>query len=646
MRSISRRLATTALGLSLLFSSGAALAGLKKGDALPAFQVNAPPNQTYDQNAFQDNKLGVLFFFKPDRCKTCIKGLDQLKLVQEQHKEDMTILAIGRDSDIQRLSQFASGMGLQFPVAQGNKALFKHFSASLLPTTLLVGPDRKVLRVVHGGGKHIPDMLTALASNQLAQNKPKKARKLFLRASKSGSTVTTRSGIAYARLKDGKLEDAAKLFDDMAKEADREAALRGREGLAEVLFHQGKVDDALRVADEVLKEDPKRSMANLVRGKSLHAKGQAEAAEKALVHATASDAVSDFGWQKAEAHLASGNLKYKDKQSRIALKSFRSAADENPYFAEALTNQGMALKELGEPEKAMEVFQKLQKANPSDKLTHALLRQAQAAIAQKTDLEKRKYIDGLVQDLVKQFNSDKAKQPKNADEWTSPALAISVLGFQNNAQGMLMGRVGMESVLQDELIRALQEEHIRVVDRALLDKLLEELKLGSSDLADPDTALKLGRIMAARLIATGSVFEAGPGNLISMRLIDTETTGIAISLSEKTAGGMDPTEIAPKFAQAIKKVLQEKYPLKGRLALVEESMLVVNLGKKHGVRPGAVFNVMGQGKPIELNGRILGYRPEKLGSLKITKVDDLMAYGEPVERLGSWEKGQKIIQKD
>jgi tetratricopeptide (TPR) repeat protein/peroxiredoxin len=647
-----RRWAVTALGLSLLFlSAPPVLAGVKKGDSLPAFTITTPQGQTYNPQSFTDNKVGVLYLFKPDKCKSCIKGLEHLKDVDSQYKEDMTLLGVGKEADASQLDALAKGMGLGFPVVPGDADLFKSLSASLLPVTYLVGPNMRVLQVVYGSGGQISaDMLTALGETQLQQNKPAKARTLFLRATKAGGQIKARAGSAYADLKEGHLDTAQAAFAAMAKSGDTQEVNRGKEGLAEVLFQQGKTDDALKLADDVLKADPKSTMANLVKGKSLFAKGESKAAKEALDMATHEETPGDFAWQKAEAHLAMGNLQAQagtKEESHIALKSFQKAQDSNPYFAEALSNQGVLLKDMGEPEKAMEVFQKLQKINPSDALVHALLRQAQEAIAQKADLERRKYIDGLAQDLIKQFKENKANAPESTDDWTSPVMAVSILGFQNNSQGMLMGRIGMESLLQDELTRALQEEHIKVVERAVLDKVLEELKLGSSHLADPDAALKLGRILAARILTTGSVFNTGQNSVVTLRMVDTESTNIVLSLSENgDRTGVDPTTMAPKFAKAIKAALKDKYPLKGRIAMVEGDTLIINLGNKHGVQPGAVFNVVGEGKPIELNGRILGYRPAKLGSLEVTKVEDLMAYAKVVDKQGDWEANQKIIAKE
>ena len=74
--------------------------------------------------------------------------------------------------------------------------------------------------------------------------------------------------------------------------------------------------------------------------------------------------------------------------------------------------------------------------------------------------------------------------------------------------------------MEDQL---LQHSRVQLVERALLDKLLEELKLGTSRLVDKQTALSLGRILAAKLILIGQVVYSGPQTQVSFRLIETET---------------------------------------------------------------------------------------------------------------------------
>ncbi|SJM90098.1 FlgO family outer membrane protein [Crenothrix polyspora] len=446
---------------------------------------------------------------------------------------------------------------------------------------------------------------------------------------------------AYGQLLAGKLPNAESTFQKMAKSANPEVAIKGEEGLAETQFRRGKIVEASLRIDRVVKKAPKRAMARAIKAKILYKQGKKKEAEVELSHAEKGK--SDFRWQKAAVHTLKGNLYRKRKEPQKALAAFKQALAEEPNDRDALTNMGVTLQDLGQPEQAVKAFSQLKQQYPNDHLGNALLRQAQAAIAQKQDLEKQRYINQLVKELVERYK--KQSQEKPIDDWTTPAIAVSILGFANSGDD-LAERAGLGTALQNELTTQLQAANIKVVDRAILDKVMSELNLGASNLADPDAALKLGKIIAARLIATGSLQAVSADeNTVNLRLVDTETTDIVLPLSEKQTGSPDPISLANKFSQSIASTIKDKYPMKGRIALAEGDNIVINLGKKHNISQGMKFNVLGENEqPIELNGKILGYRQTKVGQLEISKVEDLMSYAKPIGSTGSLEKNQKIIQ--
>ncbi len=65
----------------------------------------------------------------------------------------------------------------------------------------------------------------------------------------------------------------------------------------------------------------------------------------------------------------------------------------------------------------------------------------------------------------------------------------------------------------------------------MLQSLLAELRLGSSVLADQETALTIGRLTAAHLLLNGRIYRQGGQSLITLKVIETETSKILISLS-------------------------------------------------------------------------------------------------------------------
>ena len=83
---------------------------------------------------------------------------------------------------------------------------------------------------------------------------------------------------------------------------------------------------------------------------------------------------------------------------------------------------------------------------------------------------------------------------------------------------------------QDNLIDALvNQNRFRVVERDKLDVILEEQKLSRTRLFDKRIALKLGRLVAAQSVITGSIIETRTGIEIVARMIDAETSEILAS---------------------------------------------------------------------------------------------------------------------
>ena len=132
----------------------------------------------------------------------------------------------------------------------------------------------------------------------------------------------------------------------------------------------------------------------------------------------------------------------------------------------------------------------------------------------------------------------------------------------------------------------------------------------------------------------------------AVRAIDTETTQLAMVRSERPAAGtFNPGVLAASIAQALSQTVAEKYPLKGRIVAVDGQQAIINLGKKHGVAVGQSFNVLSRGEPIELNGRILGYKETRIAQVTVTEVQDQLAYGRVAETGAPVEKNQRIIAR-
>ena len=86
------------------------------------------------------------------------------------------------------------------------------------------------------------------------------------------------------------------------------------------------------------------------------------------------------------------------------------------------------------------------------------------------------------------------------------------------------------SYFQDIFTLAFQQQNrFQLIDRTIMDRILEEQELSRSGLVDRNAAIKLGKLMSAQAIITGSISETERGIEIVGRMIDTETSKILVT---------------------------------------------------------------------------------------------------------------------
>ena len=117
---------------------------------------------------------------------------------------------------------------------------------------------------------------------------------------------------------------------------------------------------------------------------------------------------------------------------------------------------------------------------------------------------------------------------------TRPA-GVTVAVFDFEADGPAAGDLGRQSA---EVVAALLggEPGLRLVERAALDRVVDELELGASGLVG-DRAAEAGRLVGAELIVVGRAFTMGDTAYLSVRVIGTETGLVRPVLAEADAGG-------------------------------------------------------------------------------------------------------------
>ncbi len=232
--------------------------------------------------------------------------------------------------------------------------------------------------------------------------------------------------------------------------------------------------------------------------------------------------------------------------------------------------------------------------NPDNLVTAAAVSQKQQSTIDPTvrTTTSSTETDALIKDLAQRYINNDIGLPRKAgvDMWTRDRSIVMVF-LDVEGSGTSLGERNFIMDNASEQIRA--SGRYTIVEREMIDKLIAELELSNSDLADPATSLKIGRILSASLIATGSMNQQDNNWLVSLRFIDTETTSIRSSVS-KILPDSDPEKVANDLGEIIAEKLKKEFPLQGKIVSLDEKSTTINIGSKSGVKKNMVFEILNE----------------------------------------------------
>jgi TolB-like protein len=112
---------------------------------------------------------------------------------------------------------------------------------------------------------------------------------------------------------------------------------------------------------------------------------------------------------------------------------------------------------------------------------------------------------------------------------------LAVLYFQNNSLAQKEDVEALSKGLADMFITELSKvQALQVIERAQLQQLLEEMKLGQAGLIDEKSAVQVGRLLGAKHLLLGSFVHMFGGKMrIDARIVEVET-GLTIKAEEET----------------------------------------------------------------------------------------------------------------
>jgi len=458
---------------------------------------------------------------------------------------------------------------------------------------------------------------------------------------KNPKNIKAKTVKGYAALKRGDTKEAEQVFKDLSQQGGQGEVV-GKEGLAAVYVTKGQPQKALKLAKEVEQKAPKRAYAHVIKADVLYAQGKKKEA-KAEYEKSIQKVDAEL-YQKAARYNKLGQLHASLGQYNRARELFDQAVDIDPYYIVATTNKGRTYEKEGKWDKALESYRQALTLEKNDTFAAVLAKKAQEMIDLQRDVQRKKRIDKLVKDLAARYRSQKKARSKGKDTWTSRPMIISFVDFQE--KGGLAERDGFSTVLTTQLAEHLNASgRIQVVERVLVERLLEELNLGSSELADPETALRLGKVLAAKLIGTGSLYYLSNGTLLSLRLIDTETSAIPKVVNKQFGPQTSLEKEMFRLNREILETVISKYPLRGYTVNISGDQVIINLGSKQGVVLGTKFAVLEEQKPIQYKGKLLRIAPKSVGEIEVVRVEPDLCYGRVLKQEKPLKPDEKVQEK-
>ncbi len=360
-------------------------------------------------------------------------------------------------------------------------------------------------------------------------------------------------------------------------------------------YHTGDYDSALSAAETLQQKDADVRLAYLIAAEIQLRNGDDGTAQ--TLYQKALDAPKGSPAETARALMGLGRIASLQNEGNKALDFYRQASKVVPDDSTAYLSQAMLLEKQGQTKKALSLLEKAGNLASSNQSIVAFARELRAKAAMAADAEKQKRIDTLVKELLADMDKPSRTQP--TDGWTSQPLTIWIIDFTSQGYSL---REGEETLLVSGMTdRLLQHGQVQIVERALLDKLLAELKLSTTKLTDQRTALALGKLLAARLIVTGKLVYSGPHTQVSLRMFETETGRITAALNETSGSTTPVSALSEKLTANLIKKIEATYPLRGKIEAVTADSATLNIGSQVGVATGQTFKVPRQDILLEVD---------------------------------------------
>lgn len=198
-------------------------------------------------------------------------------------------------------------------------------------------------------------------------------------------------------------------------------------------------------------------------------------------------------------------------------------------------------------------------------------------------------------------------------------MTVAVIPFTQTSQSGSLADLAFD-LFQT---RVFSRKRFHLVVRKDLDKVLEELHLSQTELVNPATAARVGKLVVADNIVTGSVYQQKESVEVTIHFINTETSSLMASMDVfSESSGMKNMNY---LMEGLALKLEKEFPLlEGLIIKVKDGKFYLDLGENKGIKKEMQLIAFREGEKIihPITGRLLGTDTKELAKLVISSVQE------------------------
>jgi len=174
-----------------------------------------------------------------------------------------------------------------------------------------------------------------------------------------------------------------------------------------------------------------------------------------------------------------------------------------------------------------------------------------------------------------------------------PTVAVLYFDYEGKTEGMQMLQKGLAQMLITDLTA---NDSVRIVERARLQEILDELKLNQTTKVDPKTAAKVGKLLGAQYMVMGGYFDLLGSLRVDARVVETETGKIVKSTGSASKPD-DFMDLEQKIARELSTILTSAALEKAAEAPPPSTKTATKLSAKTALRYSKALDAMDKKDP-------------------------------------------------